>query len=68
MNDNSLKVFRISLIASIMAFALLLGNCQATKYNIRVAIESGTPPMAAKCALAADTPYDCTFLFAKEGR
>lgn len=46
--------------------ALGVGSCQASKYQMRMALDGSASPMATKCALVGETGYECALLYAAE--
>jgi hypothetical protein len=50
---------RLIILGATLVFLALIGSCQMTKARIAQAIENGADPVAAKCALQADSSYLC---------
>ena len=64
--DQGIKVFKYSLTGLLVFIALVLGSCQSSKYQTRMAIEAGASPMAARCALTMESGSDCLLIYAAE--
>lgn len=69
MDDNQLvaKIFKYCVAGFIAMIITGLGSCQATRFQVRAAIEAGASPMSAKCAIESQvTLAPCAILAAAE--
>jgi len=51
-NELAVKVAKYIVIGFVVLVASIMGSCQVTKYHIRAAIDNGTHPYLAECALS----------------
>ena len=65
-NEFFAKCWKYAITGFVVIILAGLGSCQATRYQIRSAIEAGATPIAAKCAIESVSIGVCTLIGAAE--
>lgn len=63
--ENTVKIIKYGIVGVVVLLMSVIASCQVTNFQIASAIEAGTDPMDAKCALRSDGATACLLRYAQ---